>query len=97
MLHRFRGNLAIDGGNPFEEENLKTVQIGNTSFKSQGSCTRCQMVCIDPSTGETSKEPLKTLAVWQERKMKFGLYLCCTEDFGTDSKTIQVGDPVIVF
>ena len=38
-------------------------------FQSQGACTRCQMVCFDPTTAERSKEPLKTLAVWRERKV----------------------------
>lgn len=26
-----------------------------------GRCVRCQMVCLDPETGERSPEPLKTL------------------------------------
>ena len=33
LLHRFRGNLVVGGGNPFEEEAWQSVMIGNISFK----------------------------------------------------------------
>ncbi|KAH3825989.1 hypothetical protein DPMN_127878 [Dreissena polymorpha] len=37
--------------------------------QSQGQCSRCQMVCMDQSSGERSGEPLKTLAVWRGKKV----------------------------
>ena len=33
MLQRFRGNLIVRGGAPFEETRWKSVQIGNCLFE----------------------------------------------------------------
>lgn len=40
-----------------------------------GPCTRCQMICIDQTTGEKTIEPLRTLSVLTESKIRFGVYL----------------------
>ena len=32
LIHRFRGNLVVNGGNAFEEEQWKLIKIGNIIF-----------------------------------------------------------------
>ncbi|XP_045209996.2 molybdenum cofactor sulfurase-like [Mercenaria mercenaria] len=94
LVDRFRANLIVSGCDPFEEEGWKSIQIGILHFKSQGTCTRCQMVCLDQQTGERSKEPLKTLAVWRGTKVPFGIHLHRSCSGQHSSSVIKVGDPV---
>lgn len=49
------------------------------------------MICIDQDTGKKTKEPLTTLASTFKGKMKFGVYLSCSNSHPT---FISVGDPV---
>lgn len=96
LLDRFRSNMVVSGCEPFEEEKWSSIQIGNLTFQSQGACTRCQMVCLDQLTGERSKEPLTTLAVWRGTKVPFGIHLCQSGTQKGSSSVIKVGDPVFI-
>lgn len=75
VLHRFRGNIVLSNCKAFEELSWKTIQIGNIKFHINGPCTRCQMICIDQTTGKKTVEPLRTLAEEFHGKLKFGIYL----------------------
>ncbi|XP_034940339.1 molybdenum cofactor sulfurase isoform X2 [Chelonus insularis] len=75
ILDRFRGNLIVEGGLPFEEYSWTQVKIGKEIFEVNGPCTRCQMVCVDQNTGQKTVEPLRLLAEEFHGKMKFGIYL----------------------
>ncbi|XP_021941383.1 molybdenum cofactor sulfurase isoform X2 [Zootermopsis nevadensis] len=92
LLERFRSNLVIQGLKPFEENEWTHFQIGRVKFQSEGPCTRCQMVCIDQSTGVKTREPLRTLAAAFLGKMKFGVYLSRVAE---GNVRISVGDEVI--
>ncbi|XP_065169463.1 molybdenum cofactor sulfurase 3 [Atheta coriaria] len=74
-IARFRPNLLIDFGTPFIENNFKEVYIENLKFLVQGKCTRCQMICIDQSSGKKTVEPLRTLSRELQGKITFGIYL----------------------
>lgn len=75
IVNRFRGNLVIDNLEPLAENHFKSLAIGNIDFTIQGACTRCQMICIDQSTGQKTTEPLRTIGKVFKGKMKFGIYL----------------------
>ncbi|KAJ9586444.1 hypothetical protein L9F63_019908, partial [Diploptera punctata] len=94
LMNRFRSNLVVLGSKPLEETEWTHVQIGNVRFQSEGSCTRCQMICINQSTGEKTQEPFKTLAAALHGKIKFGVYLSHKSD--SDNVKISVGDKVTV-
>ncbi|OXU19355.1 hypothetical protein TSAR_003916 [Trichomalopsis sarcophagae] len=91
MLYRFRGNFYVEGCAPFEETRWKTVQIGNCYFKVEAVCTRCQMICIDQTTGKKTVEPLRTLAEEFHGKLKFGIYLV-KQNEGND--TLSIGNKI---
>lgn len=59
---RFRPNVVIDGGAPFEEDAWPTVRIGDVDFRTAEVCDRCVMTTVDPETLATGKEPIRTLA-----------------------------------
>ncbi|XP_069687555.1 molybdenum cofactor sulfurase 2 [Periplaneta americana] len=93
LLKRFRSNLVVQSSQPFEENSWSQLQIGDARFHCEGPCTRCQMVCIDQTTGKKTREPLRTLAAMLHGKMKFGVYLSLLT---TDRIKISVGDYVSV-
>ncbi|XP_028325367.1 molybdenum cofactor sulfurase [Gouania willdenowi] len=83
VISRFRANLVIAGGEPFEEDNWSHLIIGSTQFTVLGKCGRCQMVGVDQETGTKTKEPLMSLSNYRNGKVAFGVYL--THDLSEDS------------
>ena len=76
-MDRFRANLVVAGSTAFAEDHWKQIRIGSVDFLVVKPCARCQVTTIDQATGETSKEPLKTLATYrkQDGKVMFGMNL----------------------
>ena len=88
---RFRPNVVVDGGDPFEEDHWSTVRIGEVAFRKTMICDRCVMPTIDPDTLAAGKEPTRTLARHRhwDRKTWFGIRIV---PLGTG--TLAVGDAV---
>lgn len=94
-IDRFRANLIIESPVPLEETDWKSIRIGNVKLTTTGPCTRCQMICIDQSTGEKTTEPLQTIAREFSGKMRFGIYLCQSSGdqlSGDDERAISCDD-----
>ncbi|KAE9620929.1 putative molybdenum cofactor sulfurtransferase [Lupinus albus] len=83
---RFRPNLIVSGGKPYDEDGWRDIRIGNTYFRSLGGCNRCQMINIAQNDGQVqkSKEPLATLASYRrvQGKILFGILLKYASDDG---------------
>ncbi|KAL3836313.1 hypothetical protein ACJMK2_021749 [Sinanodonta woodiana] len=97
LIHRFRANLVIGGGRPFDEDKWERLQLGNNFFMSQGECGRCQIICLDQLTGERSKEPFKTLANWRGKKVPFGIHLRNADTASSSiesARNIKIGQPI---
>ncbi|VEN56244.1 unnamed protein product [Callosobruchus maculatus] len=89
---RFRPNFVVDLRKSFAENDADEFVIGKLHFKVAGNCTRCQMICINQETGESSKEPLATLSREFKGKVNFGIYL--NLDVKEDVK-ITIGSDII--
>jgi len=78
-MNRFRPNIVVNGGNPFEEDDWKSLTIGTCEFEISHHCPRCALTTIDPSHPKKgiSKEPLKTLSTFRKsgNEVNFGVYL----------------------
>ncbi|XP_059661845.1 molybdenum cofactor sulfurase isoform X2 [Cornus florida] len=76
---RFRPNIVISGGEPYAEDEWRSLKIGKDFFRSLGGCNRCQMINLNFQAGEVqrSNEPLATLASYRRVKGKifFGILL----------------------
>ncbi|XP_020287531.1 molybdenum cofactor sulfurase 3 [Pseudomyrmex gracilis] len=90
-IHRFRGNIIVEGCSAFDETQWKHIRIGNNHFKINGPCTRCQMICIDQTTGKKTVEPLRTLAEEFHGKLRFGIYLTRLEN---TQSILKIGDHI---
>ncbi|KIW03302.1 uncharacterized protein PV09_05513 [Verruconis gallopava] len=89
---------------PYEEDFWKFVKIGGQYFEMLGSCTRCQMVCVNQETGERASEPFSTLAKTRrfDGKVYFGQHACHVQTAHdrtpeAQAPTIMVGAQVVPF
>uniref|UniRef100_A0A8D8D5R7 Molybdenum cofactor sulfurase n=1 Tax=Culex pipiens TaxID=7175 RepID=A0A8D8D5R7_CULPI len=97
LVDRFRGNLIIDSVKPLEESTWTRLRIGPLEFSVDGPCSRCQMICIDQSSGTRTAEPLRTIAREFKGKMRFGIYLSHVNALeGSDEKLLHCGSPLHV-
>jgi len=73
-MDRFRPNVVVDAGQPFEEDEWKRIRIGSAGFRVVKPCGRCVVITTDQRTGARGAEPLQTLATFRkwEGKVLFG-------------------------
>ncbi len=98
-MNRFRPNLVVSGGEPYQEDFWKMFTVGGVSFMGVKPCGRCTVITVDQQTAETGKEPLRTLASYRrnlwglgENNIYFGMNLLAAEAGGI----LQVGDAIHV-
>jgi uncharacterized protein YcbX len=94
-MNRFRTNLVVAGCEPYQEDSLKRVRIGEIVFRATRPCIRCIVTTTDQLTGVRGKEPMRTLAGYRRdpgdpTQVRFGQNLVNE----TKSGVLRVGDPV---
>jgi uncharacterized protein YcbX len=82
-IHRFRPNFVFTGGQPYEEDSWRQFTIGSNQFIGVKNCKRCVLTTVNPDTGETGEEPLRTLSMYRKRDSK--VY------FGQNAVACQIG------
>ena len=90
-MHRWRGNLWIEGLAPWEEFDLvgATLRIGDATVEVRERITRCKATMANPETGRRDVDTLATLRTWDHQD--FGVYAAVTS-----GGTVRRGDPVEV-
>lgn len=76
-MRRFRPNLVVAGCEPYAEDELQTLRIGDVSFRGVKRCERCVVTSVDPDTAALGPEPLRTLGHYRvaDGKIWFGMNL----------------------
>ncbi|KAH6608790.1 hypothetical protein Trco_002136 [Trichoderma cornu-damae] len=105
----FRANIVIETSPgqqsrpAYSEDMWRRIRIGRHGFKLLGACQRCQMVCVDQTTGQRRQEPFVTLAKTRRLngKVYFGTHMRHEPPGQSEASdalgpTIQVGDVVVV-
>ncbi|ADB39089.1 MOSC domain-containing protein [Spirosoma linguale] len=87
-MQRFRPNIVVSGSLPYEEDAWSHFCIGEISFYGVKPCARCVLTTIDPETGHTGREPLRTLSTYRQWKHKIL--------FGQNLLVKLTGEPVSV-
>jgi uncharacterized protein YcbX len=68
-MNRFRPNIIVKGGGPFEEDTWNRIRIGDVELAVVKPCARCVVTTIDKESLEKDKEPLKTLGKYRKHKL----------------------------
>jgi len=95
-MRRFRPNLVVGGCGPYEEDDWRSISIGETRFDGVKNCSRCIFTTIDPDSGEQHPrlEPLRTLGSY--RRAPGGGVLFGQNLIPRMMGTVRVGDVVTV-
>ncbi|GBG25807.1 Molybdenum cofactor sulfurase [Hondaea fermentalgiana] len=70
---RFRPNIVLGGGEPYQEDRIKEISVSETGlrFRFVKPCSRCKMTTIDQETAESppslNVDPLRTLAAFRKK------------------------------
>lgn len=91
-IHRFRGNLWLEGLAPWEEFDLvgKRLQIGAAVLEVRQNITRCLATTVNPATGRADADTLGVLDQYYGHK-DFGVYAVAVQ-----SGEVALGDKVVV-
>lgn len=60
-MNRFRPNIVIEGAEPWEEDRIRVLRIGDVHLRLVKPCTRCVMTSIDQDSGRRGLNPLPVL------------------------------------
>jgi uncharacterized protein YcbX len=60
-MQRFRPNIVLEGLEPFAEDRIAELLIGDIKLRLVKPCTRCVITSTDQRTGERSTNPLPIL------------------------------------
>jgi len=80
-MSRFRGNICIDGIEPWKEREWigKVIKINNISFKVEKNITRCVAINLKPTTDDNSLNLLQSLKKTYDH-FEMGIYLTALDD-----------------
>jgi hypothetical protein len=95
-VQRFRPNLLLGGLDPYGEDALSEISIGQARIRLTKACTRCVITTIDHARGERGgEEPLRTLKTYRHdaalRGVVFGRNAFAVAGEGAE---LTVGMPV---
>jgi uncharacterized protein YcbX len=65
-MNRFRPNIVLAGGSPYQEDQLDRFRIGSIEFHGMTLCLRCPTTATNQDTADRGKEPLRTLATYRK-------------------------------
>ena len=90
-MNRFRPNMVMARGLPFEEDTMEEFSINGIDFCGVKLCSRCVVTTIDQETGFADREPLKTLATYRSfsNKLFFGQNVLCR-----GKGIVKIGDEI---
>lgn len=91
-MHRWRGNLWLEGLAPWEEFDLvgHEIHLGDTVLRVEERITRCKATCANPETGIADADTLSALQAGYGHQ-DFGVYARVVS-----GGRIARGDPVLV-
>lgn len=94
-MNRFRPNIVVEGLDPYDEDHVDTMTIGDVVLKLVKACTRCEVTTTDQTTARRSQEPLRTLSTYRRDDrlagVTFGMNAIVAQGAG---RAIAVGDAV---
>ncbi len=71
---RYRPNLVVVGGEPWEEDVWRVLEVGGIRVRLVKPCARCAVTTVDPGSAVRGREPLRSMKTFREweGKVYFG-------------------------
>ena len=97
---RFRPNIIVNSTEPFVEDTWAEIKIEEVRLYGAKPCARCSLVNVNPLSGESDLETLKTLASFRtiNHKVYFGQQFVPislgTIQVGSALETIETKDAI---
>jgi uncharacterized protein len=96
-MDRFRPNIVVRGASAFDEDGWREIEAAGTRVRLVKPCARCPVITTDQRTGERSKEPLATLALFRRDPERPSLVNFGQNAVSLDfSGVLRTGDAVMV-
>ena len=99
-MRRFRPNIVASGSSPFIEDSWARLRIGQAEIALVKPCARCVLTTVDPDSGVSGKEPLKTLARYRRIQgdvffgQNFVVLKAGTVRIGDEIEVVESKDPL---
>ncbi|RMF19852.1 MAG: MOSC domain-containing protein [Gammaproteobacteria bacterium] len=68
-MRRFRPNLVVAGGDPWDEDRWTAIESPGAALRLSKPCSRCIMITVDPDTFERQPEVLRGLAQFRRQPL----------------------------
>ena len=101
-MERFRPNIVLSGGRAWDEDRWEALRVGAITLRLVKPCARCAITLIDPRSGESGAEPLRTLAAFRRgtdlgfRRVDAAHTYFAWNALHEGTGTVRVGDTVTV-
>lgn len=97
-MARFRPNIRIDGGEPFEEERWTRIIVNGTEFRLNKRCERCKTTTVDQDKGTYDTDGIEPLTVIRAHRKQDGraVFFGMNAVQERSGDTLEVGDHVSV-
>ena len=66
-MDQFRPNIVVSGAAANDEEKWVDFNLGSIEFSSVKACTRCKVITVNQSSGESDKEVMQTLKSYRTK------------------------------
>ncbi len=68
-MNRFRPNIVVEGLEPYDEDHLESLAIGDIVLRNVKPCLRCEVTATDQATAVRGDEPLVTLSLYRQHAL----------------------------
>lgn len=95
-VERFRANIVLGGVEPYAEDGMAEIAVGDARIRLTKACTRCVITTIDHRRGErTGPEPLATLKTYRlDRELRGVVFGRNAYAVAGEGATLRRGMPV---
>lgn len=93
VMNRFRPNIVISHTLPYDEDSWSRLTLGSAEIACVKPCSRCVVTSVDPETGTSWTEPLRTLAGYRriDNDVYFGQNFVVSR-----AGSVRVGDRITI-
>ena len=94
-MSRFRPNIVVEGWEPWAEDGIRGLRIGDARIRLVKACTRCGITGLDQQSGERGTDPLPVLRGFRyDATLKGVIFGWNAEVRAGAGATLRVGDEV---